>query len=109
MNTKDYWYTISKNTNLETLMDLIKNHIVRFVIPYFTYLNKDEDIIDLYNQKLCSKAPYDHAFLAGFIILYGNKDSGEQLLREHYSNITNDAYAETIRRYSNELGVIVEG
>ncbi|GLC31180.1 DUF4304 domain-containing protein [Clostridium omnivorum] len=108
MNSSDYWYTISANTNFEALKNQIKAHFDEFIHPYFLKFNKDKDIIDLYYSKTYSKAPYDYAFLSGFIILYGNHKHGEQLLREHYGNITNDAYRETIRRYSNKLGIFIE-
>jgi hypothetical protein len=108
MNTSDYWYTISENTNLENLMGLIKNHIYSFVVPYFQSFNKDKDIIDLYNSRADFKVPYDFAILIGFMILYGDKGEGEKLLREHYSNNVNSSYAKTIINYSNKLGIAIE-
>jgi hypothetical protein len=107
MNITDQWYSISGNTDLGMLKDKIKGHIDDFIYPYFSTFNKDEDILDLYYSKTYSKAPYDYAFLSGFLILYGNPKHGEQLLREHYSSITNEVYCETIRIYSKKLGIVI--
>jgi len=105
MNSSDHWYSIKEDTNIDELEDNIYKHIKKFVLPHFELFQSNEDVMKLFYDKAFSKGPNDYALLSGFLIIFGNKVDGEELLREHYNSATNENYRNILTKYADKLGV----
>lgn len=105
MNSNDHWYSVKEDTDIYELKCNIREHIENFVIPYFDRFQTNEDIVELYTDNKFLKGPSDYAFLSGFLIIFGNKNEGGKILREHYNSVTNESYRNTLKKYAEKLGV----